>query len=111
MKEVVTQGYLIQKQDEQDDYLFFIYSGRCRILYSTAKDATLFPPDIANDRNKKHLVIGTLRRGEHFGEGSALNDLPNPYTIEAVSPKVELYKIHRSYFTQYFGGLNGEPVS
>jgi len=52
-----------------------------------------------------------LRRGEHFGEASALNDIENPFTVEAYTPKVELYKIHRSYFIQHFGGLTGEPVS
>ena len=35
IKEVVTQGYQIQKQDEQDDYLYFVYKGRCRMLYNT----------------------------------------------------------------------------
>jgi CRP-like cAMP-binding protein len=68
------------------------------MLYSISKDPSIFPPEISNDRNKKSLVIGTLRRGEHFGEISALNDLPNPYSIEVTSPKAEVYKIHRSYF-------------
>jgi CRP-like cAMP-binding protein len=39
-----------------------------------------------------------------FGEQSALNDLPNPYTIVAATPKVEYYKIHRSNLISYFGG-------
>lgn len=67
-------------------------------MYSTTKDTQIFPPEIHNDKNKKHLVLGTLKRGEFFGEASALNDLANLYTIEALSPKVELYKIYRSYF-------------
>lgn len=33
-----------------------------------------------------------------FGEQSALNDLDNPFTVVAASPKVEYYKIHRSNF-------------
>ena len=52
-----------------------------------------------------------MKLGEHFGEQSAFNDLPNPYTIEALTPKVELYKIHRANFIQYFGGLGGEPLA
>jgi CRP-like cAMP-binding protein len=81
------------------------------MILSTQKYPHIFPQHISNDKNKKHLILGYIKRGEHFGEHSAFNDLPNPYTIEAFSPKVELYKIHRSHFIQYFGGLNGEPLS
>ena len=35
IKEVVTQGYILQKQDEQDDYIYFVYRGTCRILLNT----------------------------------------------------------------------------
>jgi len=45
-----------------------------------------------------------------FGEQSALNDLPNPFTVVATT-KMEYYKIHRSNFTSYFGGASGEPVN
>lgn len=48
--------------------------------------------------NRKQLVIGTLKRGESFGEHSALNDLPNPYTVEAATKEVQLYKILRAHF-------------
>ena len=63
------------------------------------------------EEKKKQLVIGYLKQGDCFGEASALNDLENPYTIEAITPKVEYYKILRAHFIQYFGGLGGEPVS
>lgn len=66
VKEVLTQGYVIQKQDDQDDYFYFVYSGKCRILYSTAKDS--FFGDLSADPNKKQLVLGYLKRGEYFGE-------------------------------------------
>lgn len=36
MKEQVTRGYIIQKQDKQDDYLYFIYRGVCKIIYPTS---------------------------------------------------------------------------
>lgn len=52
-----------------------------------------------------------MHRGEMFGEQSALNDLPNPYTVVAATPKVEYYKIHRSNLISYFGGAQGEPVN
>ena len=57
----------------------------------------VFPEDIQNDKSKKNLVIGYLRRGDCFGEHSALNDLANPYTVEAVTSEVELYKILRGH--------------
>jgi CRP-like cAMP-binding protein len=62
------------------------------------------------EKQKKHVIIGFLGRGESFGEHSALNDLPNPFSIEAATPKVEVYKILRAHFVKYFGGLQGEPV-
>ena len=46
-----------------------------------------------------------------FGEQSALNDLPNPYTVVAATPKVETYKIHRSNLTSFFSGANNETVN
>jgi len=49
--------------------------------------------------------------GDMFGEQSALNDLPNPYTIVAATKKVEYYKIHRSNLTSFFGGVNGESIN
>jgi hypothetical protein len=57
------------------------------------------------------LAIGTLKRGESFGEHSALNDLPNPFTVEALTKEVHLYKILRAHFIQYFGGMSGDPVT
>ncbi len=51
-----------------------------------------------------------MGRGESFGEHSALNDLPNPFSVEVFTPRVEIYKILRAHFIKYFGGLQGEPV-
>ena len=59
IKEEVTRGYQILKQDEQDDYLYFIYKGKVRLLLSTSKHPEIFPVDMAqDDPNKKHLVLG-----------------------------------------------------
>lgn len=52
--------------------------------------------------------MGHLEKGDMFGEQSALNDLPHPYTLVAASPKVEYYKIQLANFTnKFFGGLEG----
>lgn len=107
IKQVYTLGFLIQKQDEQDDYLYFIFRGRCHILLATGtkdhQQKAIFSEDIQSA--KKQLVLGTLKTGDCFGEHSALNDLKNPYSIEAASPKVIVYTILRNHFIHYFGGL------
>jgi CRP-like cAMP-binding protein len=41
--------------------------------------------------------VGTLKRGDSFGEASALNDLPNPYTVECLTKEVHVYKILRGH--------------
>ena len=51
-----------------------------------------------------------MKRGDSFGEPSALNDLPNPFTVEAHSKEVHLYKILRGHFITYFGGDLGDPA-
>ena len=66
---------------------------------------------IYDAQKQKFFVLGHLTTGDMFGEQSGLNDLPNPFTVVAASPKVELYKIHRVSFLQYFGGTNGEPAN
>ena len=109
VKEVASQGFLFQRQDEQDDYIYFIFRGRCRVLLSTHatmhQGRALFPTEISQDKTKKQAVIGYLGKGDSFGEHSAINDLPNPFSVEALSPKVEVYKILRAHFIKYFGGL------
>ena len=58
-----------------------------------------------------HLVLGYIKVGDIFGEQSAIEDLPNDWTIEVSSKDAEVYKIHRSNFAQYFGGLDGVPAN
>lgn len=55
-------------------------------------------------------MLGHFGRGEMFGEQSALNDLPNPFTMVAATKKVEYYKIHRSHFTQFYDGMNADGL-
>ncbi len=60
---------------------------------------------------KKELLLSTMKRGDHFGIESAFKDLPNPFTVEAATSKVELYKIHRAHFFQHFGGIDGDQAA
>ena len=55
--------------------------------------------------------MGQLSTGDLFGEQSALNDLPNPYSIVAASNKVEYYRIHRVNFNQFFSGAQGDQIN
>lgn len=110
-KEVVTQGFNLQRVDEQGDYLQFIIRGTCKIICPVDKFPLIFGEGAFYDEAKqKYIVMGYISRGEMFGEQSALNDLPNPFSVVAASPKVEIYKIHRNDFVNYFGGPNGDPV-
>ena len=87
--------------DTQGDFIYFIYRGICKILYPTEKI-----PNI--NQINKYIVLGHLKSGDSFGEQSALNDIATPFSIVACSPKLEYYKIHRSHFSKYFGGSDGE---
>ena len=93
-----------------DDYIFFIYRGVCKILYPTEqiKDS-IAHGGIIDDEKQKYIMLGHLKRGDMFGEQSALNDLPNPYTLVAASPNVEYYRIHTANYTiKFFGGSEGQ---
>ena len=113
VKEEYTKGYHVLKQGEQDDHIYIIYSGKCRKLLSTRtkpptifdQSVKLFPDDIQVE--KPFMVLGQLRKGEIFGEISALNDLDNQFTVEVCSNSAIVYKIHRSNFIQHFGGQEG----
>jgi len=35
IKEEFTRGYQVLKQGQKDDYLYFIFKGKCRLLLST----------------------------------------------------------------------------
>jgi len=77
---------------------------------NTTTEPLSFPQDVVSHNSRRYLILGTLKRGDSFGEHSALNDLPNPYTVEAFSKEVNLYKILRGHLIQYFGGIQGDPV-
>ena len=96
-KEVVTQGYQLQQIEEQGDYLHFVYRGICKIIYPVDKLPLIFGEGAFYDKEKQqYLVMGHLERGAMFGQQSALNDLPHPFTVVAATPKVEVYKILRT---------------
>jgi CRP-like cAMP-binding protein len=63
---------------------------------NTATEPLALPKEV-NHHKRKYLVLGQLKRGDSFGEQSALNDLPNPYTVEAFTKEVHLYKILRGH--------------
>lgn len=40
-KKTCSKGFVISKADEQDDYLYFVYRGFCKIVVATDKIASL----------------------------------------------------------------------
>lgn len=99
LKEQVTQGFQIQKFDENGDYIYFIYRGLCKLLYPTSKMPDIFiKSDLYDPVKQKYLMFGHLKSGDIFGEQCALNDILSSYSVVACSNKVEYYKIHRSHF-------------
>lgn len=58
-KEVVTCGYQIQKMNEQDDYLYLIFRGICKILYTVEMLPDIFGESAIYDKQKqKYFVMG-----------------------------------------------------
>jgi len=109
-KEEFTKGFHIIKQAEHDEYLYYIFSGQCRMLLSTRMQpmTRVFPQSVKE--RSEWLVLDTLRKGQAFGEITSLNKERSPYTIEVCSDKAILLKIHINQFIWYFGGDEGEPV-
>lgn len=54
--------------------------------------------------------MDNLKKGDIFGDQSALNEEPSHLTIEVVSKTCQVLKINRSQFFEFFGGHDGEPA-
>ena len=60
-KEVVTKGFMLQKIDDESDYLFFVFRGTCKILYPVEKLPDVFVESAIFDASKqKYFVLGHL---------------------------------------------------
>ena len=95
---------------ESNDHIYLLVSGKIRQLVSTHK---IYSSYFANKELTKeaHHVLNTLKRGDIFGEESALLNQDSPCSIEVYSNEAVVYKIHRSNFVQHFGGLDGVPAT
>ena len=56
-------------------------------------------------------MLNTLKRGEIFGQESAILDQDSPCSVEVYGKSAVVYKIHRSNFVQHFGGQDGAPAT
>lgn len=64
-KEKVTKGYRLLEQGVVNDYLYFIYSGECRILYNYNSNSGLKKKfDSLNESLLSYLLIGKLSEGQ-----------------------------------------------
>ncbi len=100
------RGYQFQKYGDQDDHIFILYKGTARQLVPSSE----FEKEKEFSDDQRQIVFGNLSVGDFFGEQSAINDLPNPWTIEVTSKSATIFKIHRSQFIQHFGGQEGAPA-
>ena len=103
-KEEYDKGYHVLKQNTNDEYLYFIFKGKCRLLLSTRLDlmSNVFSKDI--QRQHEWLVLDTLHKGQCFGEITSIDKMPAPYTVEVCSETATILKIHINDFKWYFGG-------
>lgn len=68
-KESVSQGFCLQKIDDQGDYIYFILRGICKIIYPVNNLTDIFVESVICDASKqKYFVLGHMHRGEMFGE-------------------------------------------
>ena len=111
IKEKVTKGYRLLHQDKPNDYIYFIFSGECRILFNYNSNCKLKHKFDSLDKSMPSLItIGNLDKGDTIGITSALRATNSPYSVQATSDEVVLYKIKGQKFIDTFGGDKGAPV-
>ena len=55
-------------------------------------------------------MLDYLKKGQCFGEMTALNKTESPFTVEVCSETATILKIHINDFLWLFGGEDGAPV-
>src|SRR5687768_6478791 len=66
-------GQTICRAGDPADSLYLVYTGRARVLHSGPEGET---------------TLGTLSRGDHFGEGALLAGEPREHTVRAAEDTV-----------------------
>ena len=95
-KQIFEQNQFIIREGQIDKYLYIIAEGECNVLLNL--------PSIENDSAflvlirpiYKFIVIDHLYKGEIFGEIGAVSGTPSPYSIQAKSDQVKVYKLDRA---------------
>jgi len=110
VKEEFTRGYHVITQGASNEFFYYIFKGQCRLLLSTRLPpmAQVFPSAVRE--RWEWLILDKYHKGQSFGEITAVNKIPSPYTIEVCSEKAVLLKIHINDFLWKFGGEEGEPM-
>jgi len=109
--EKVTKGFRLIEQGIINDFLYFILSGECRLLYNYVDNKKIMDKlSIIDQRLPKYISIGKISCGDILGQTSALTKTPCKYSVQVISEEAVLYKISWSTFYENFGKDSGKPV-
>ena len=78
-------GQLVCQAGDEADAFYIVYSGRARV--------------VAEPEPGQELTVGTLTRGNHFGEQGLLADARRQYSVRAASD-LDLLRLSRAGFEQ-----------
>jgi ATP-binding cassette, subfamily B, bacterial HlyB/CyaB len=76
-------GQQVCQAGDEADAFYLVYSGRARVVAETERG--------------EELTVGTLSRGNHFGEQGLLNNARRQYTVRAASD-LDLLRLSRADF-------------
>ena len=110
-KEICTKGFRILHQDKYNEYLYFIITGQCRILYNYNANKNLKQKFDSLDESLPSLMqIGKLSKGDCFGQSSSIQRQKWKYSVQVLSDELVVYKISAQQFYDNFGKENGAPI-
>lgn len=91
--------------------MFILYKGSCARTLKTntiVNDKALFPQSIREETQV--VILDYLPIGTVFGIKACMTKSRQLNSVEVVSKKATVFKIHQDVFRQNFGGWTGEPM-
>lgn len=110
-KEVISKGYRIMHQDKYNEDLYFIVQGEWRALFNYNSNKQLkLKFDSLDESLPSLILIGTLVKGDWFGQSSSIQREKCKYSVQVSSDELIAYKISAKQFYDNFGRDNGAPI-